>query len=61
MVRETGTITRVAAIESVRLSRNLLIPKRLIFESRVRVGSPSFAAAPQALRFGCGFLPARRQ
>jgi hypothetical protein len=46
MVRETWTITRVAAIESVRLSRTLLIPKRLIFESRVRVGSPSFAAAP---------------
>src|SRR5260370_35064454 len=28
------------------LKRNLLIPRRLIFESSVRAGMPSFAAAP---------------
>src|ERR1700694_4956888 len=30
------------------LKRYILIPKRLIFESRVRAGSPSLAAAPAA-------------
>jgi len=43
------------------LNRYLLIPRRLTFESRVRVGSPRLAAAPLALRFGRGFLPVRLQ
>ena len=49
MVRKTRSISRFLRSNQLAcgtLNRNLLIPKRLIFESSVRVGSPSLAAAP---------------
>src|SRR6202048_1127416 len=44
--RLIGRLPRSNQLDCGTLNRNLLIPKRLIFESRVRVGSPSLAAAP---------------
>jgi len=42
----TSRFPRASQLACGTLNRYLLIPRRLIFESRVRVGSPRLAAAP---------------